>query len=86
MEGYRLFRRDRQGRRGRGGHDGGVALCIMQGLECVELSFGNGPVENLWISIKGLANSANFLRGVCYGSLRQADSTDKLLFKELRDT
>lgn len=52
MDGYRLFRKDRQGRRGSGGHGGRVTLCIMEGLECVELTVGNGPVESLWISIK----------------------------------
>ena len=32
MEGYRLFRKDRKGRRG-----GGVALYVSNQLECVEL-------------------------------------------------
>lgn len=85
MDGYRLFRRDRQGRRGSGGHGGRVTLCIMEGQECVELTFGNGPVESLWKSIKGQASSADFLMGVCYGPLRQVDSTDELFSKELRD-
>lgn len=53
----------------------------MQGLECVELTFGNGPVGSLWVGITGQANSTDFLMGVCYGSLRQDDSTDELFFK-----
>ena len=42
IDGYRLFRRDRQGRRG-----GGVAMYVKQGLDCVELQVGDGKVESL---------------------------------------
>lgn len=35
MDGYRLFRRDRQNRQG-----GGVALYVMEGLDCTELADG----------------------------------------------
>ncbi|KAM7077755.1 LOW QUALITY PROTEIN: tetratricopeptide repeat protein 33-like [Ciconia maguari] len=44
MDGYRLFRRDRQGRRG-----GGVALYIREGLDCMALTVGNNTVESLWV-------------------------------------
>lgn len=37
MDGYRLLRKDRQGRRG-----GGMALYIAEGLECTELAVGDG--------------------------------------------
>ncbi|KAJ7395238.1 hypothetical protein BTVI_157081 [Pitangus sulphuratus] len=40
LDGYRLFRRDRQGRRGRG-----VALYVIEGLEYTELTVGNCTVE-----------------------------------------
>lgn len=49
----RLLRRDRQGRRGRG-----VALYVTEGLECLELTIGNGTVESLWIRVKGQTNNA----------------------------
>lgn len=75
-EGHGLFRRDRQGRRGSGGDGVWVAFCIMEGLEYVEFTFGNGPVESLWISIKGQANSTDFPMGDCYEPLRQDDSND----------
>ena len=42
MDGYRLFRRDRQGRRGRG-----VALCVQEGLDCTVLAVGGDVVESL---------------------------------------
>lgn len=40
-------------RRGRG-----VALCVTEGLESLELTIGNGTVENLWMRIKGQTNNA----------------------------
>lgn len=73
-------------RRGSGGDGGRVALCLMEGLEYMELTFGNGPVESLWIRIKGQANSPDIIMRVCDGPLSQDDSTDELFFKELRDT
>ncbi|PKU47917.1 rna-directed dna polymerase from mobile element jockey-like [Limosa lapponica baueri] len=45
IDGYKLFRKDRQGRRG-----GGVALYVRDDYECVELTEGNGRVECLWQS------------------------------------
>ena len=48
IDGYRLFRRDRQGRR-----DGWVAMYVEDGLDCVELQVGDGKVESLWVKIKG---------------------------------
>ncbi|KAJ7400469.1 hypothetical protein BTVI_105269 [Pitangus sulphuratus] len=42
LDTYRLFRRDRQGRRGRG-----VTLYAIEGLECMELTAG--IAENLWL-------------------------------------
>ncbi|KAK4829098.1 hypothetical protein QYF61_002049 [Mycteria americana] len=45
MEGYRLFRKGRQGRRG-----GGVALYVTDQLECMELCLGmdGEPTKSLW--------------------------------------
>ncbi|KAK4824177.1 hypothetical protein QYF61_011474 [Mycteria americana] len=42
MDGYKLFRRDRQGRRG-----GGVALYVRECFDCLELD-GDDRVECLW--------------------------------------
>lgn len=38
INGYRLFRRDREGR----GREGGIAPYIKKGMECEELSLKNG--------------------------------------------
>ncbi|GAB0208021.1 mitochondrial enolase superfamily member 1 [Grus japonensis] len=80
MDGYRLFRRDRQGRRG-----GGVALYVTEGLDCTGLSVGDDTVESLWVRIKGQANKGDVVVGVYYRPPSQDDATDELFFKELRE-
>lgn len=79
MDNSGLFRRDRQGRRGRG-----VALCVTEELECLELTAGNGAVESLWIRVKRQTNNADVTVGVCSGPPSQDSDTDKLFFEELR--
>ena len=63
MGGYRLFRKDRQGRRG-----GGVTLYVKDQLECMELRLGldEEPTESLWVKIKGRAGTGDVTVGVCY--------------------
>ena len=48
MDGYKLLRRDRQGRKG-----GSVALYIKECFDVEELGVGNYKVECLWIRIGG---------------------------------
>ncbi|PKU48789.1 mitochondrial fission process protein 1 [Limosa lapponica baueri] len=78
MEGYKLFRRDRQGRRG-----GGVALYVREDYECVELTEGNGRVECLWVRIKGRASKADIVVGVCYRPPNQDVEVDEMFYKQL---
>ncbi|PKU47462.1 hypothetical protein llap_2202 [Limosa lapponica baueri] len=54
MEGYRLFRKDRQGRQGRG-----VALYVSDQPERMELRLGmdEEPDKSLWVRIKGRAGT-----------------------------
>lgn len=49
VEGYKLFRRNRQGRRG-----GGAALYVKKWMDCRELSLkkSHDQVESLWIEIR----------------------------------
>ncbi|GAB0203486.1 hypothetical protein GRJ2_002814200 [Grus japonensis] len=65
MEGYRLFRKDRQGRRG-----GGITLYVNDQLECMELHLGMDEelTKSLWLRIKG-----NIIAGVCYRPSDQGD-------------
>ncbi|GAB0179855.1 hypothetical protein GRJ2_000450800 [Grus japonensis] len=70
MEGYRLFRKDRQGTQG-----GGVAFYINDQLECMELHLGmdEEPTESLWVRIKGGAGAGDIIVGVCYRPPDQGD-------------
>ena len=54
LDGYRLFRRDRRGRRG-----GGIALYIKKTLQSEELSLkkNHEQVESLWVRIRERGNS-----------------------------
>ena len=63
MEGYRLIRKDRQGRRG-----GVVALYVRAQLECMELclQMDKDPVESLWVRIKERTGQGDIIVGVCY--------------------
>ncbi|KAJ7400797.1 mitochondrial fission process protein 1 [Pitangus sulphuratus] len=78
MDGYKLFRRDRRGKRG-----GGVALYVRDSLDSVELEISNDKVECLWIIIKGNANKADILVRVCYRPSNQDDEGDELFYKQL---
>ena len=82
MTGYRLFRRDRQHRRG-----GGVALYIRECFDVVELETetGNDKVESLWVRIRGKANKAGILVGVCYRLPNQDVETDEEFYRQLAE-
>ncbi|KAK4825626.1 hypothetical protein QYF61_001306 [Mycteria americana] len=78
MDGYKLFRRDRQGRRG-----GGVALYVRECLDCLELNDGDDRVECLWVTIRLKANKADIVVAVCYRLPNQDDEADELFYKQL---
>ena len=79
MEGYRLFRKDRQGRRG-----GGVLLYVNDQLECMELRLGmdEEPTERLWVRIKGRAGTGDIIVGICYRPPDQEDRADEALYRQ----
>ncbi|GAB0177047.1 mitochondrial enolase superfamily member 1 [Grus japonensis] len=80
MEGYRLFRKDRQGRRG-----GGVTLYVSDQLECMELHLGmeEEPTESLWVRIKGRAGAGDIIVGVCCRPPDQGDRADEALYRQI---
>ncbi|KAK4810800.1 hypothetical protein QYF61_008773 [Mycteria americana] len=78
MDGYKLFRRDRQGRRG-----GGVALYVRDGFDCLELDDGDERVECLWVRVRGKGNKADITVGVCYGPPNQDEEADEIFYKQL---
>jgi len=71
MDGYKLFRRDRQGKRG-----SEVALPVGDCFDCIELNNSDDKVECLWVKMKGKANNSGILLGVYYRSPNQDEETD----------
>jgi len=51
VDGYKLFRRDRQGRMG-----SNMALYVEECFDAVEFRAGNDKVDFLWLRIRGKAN------------------------------
>ncbi|KAK4827172.1 hypothetical protein QYF61_015134 [Mycteria americana] len=78
MEGYRLFRRDRQGKQG-----GGVALYVRERFDCTALTVSDDVVESLWVRIRGMEDKGDVVGGVYYRSLSQDVSTDELFYRQL---
>ncbi|KAF4803558.1 hypothetical protein TURU_015076 [Turdus rufiventris] len=80
LDGYKLFRRDRKGRRG-----GGVALYIREAFDAMDDETNDDEVECLWVRIKGKANKADILLGVCYHSPNQEEEVDNFFYKQLEN-
>jgi len=76
MDGYKLFRRDRQGRR----RDGGVALYVTECFDVAELGAGNDNFESLWIRTRR-ANKVVILVGVCYRWPNQDEEPDEVFYE-----
>jgi len=79
-EGYRLFRKDRQGRQG-----GGVTLCVNDQLKCMELHLevDEDLTESLWVRIKGRAGTGEIIVGVCYRPPNHEDQMDEALYRQI---
>ena len=80
MDGHKLFRRDRQGRKG-----GGVALYIKDCFDVEELGVENDKVECLWVRIRGKACRGNILVGVHYRPPNQDKEMDKAFYEQLEE-
>ncbi|PKU44969.1 mitochondrial fission process protein 1 [Limosa lapponica baueri] len=78
MGGYKLFRRDKQGRRG-----SGVALYVGECFGCLVLNDGDERVECLWVRIRGKANKADIMVGVCYSPPNQAEEEEEIFCEQL---
>ncbi|PKU28413.1 mitochondrial fission process protein 1 [Limosa lapponica baueri] len=81
IEGYKLFRRDRQGRRGRS-----VALYVKEWIESEEMSLKNSQeeVESLWVGIRDRGNKGNLVVGVFYRPPDQGVPTDEAFLLQLQ--
>jgi len=80
MDGYKLFRRDRQGRR-----SGGVTLHVRECFDVVELGDGNDKVEGLWVRSREKAREADILVGVCYRPPNQDEETEEAFYEQLAE-
>ncbi|RMC12129.1 hypothetical protein DUI87_11264 [Hirundo rustica rustica] len=80
LDGYKLFRRERKGRRG-----GGVALYIKKAFDTIGIETNEDGVECLWVRIKGKANKADILLGVSYRPPNQEEEVDNLFYKQLEN-
>lgn len=61
-----------------------MALYVVEGLECVELTVGNGTVETL--DKNQGANNVDVTVAVYYRPARQDNDINKLFSEKLRDT
>ncbi|CAM4569974.1 unnamed protein product [Lepidochelys olivacea] len=81
MDGYKLFRKDRQGRKG-----GGVALYVREQYDCSELKYETAEKpECLWIKFRSVSNKGDVVVGVCYRPPDQGDEVDEAFFQQLTE-
>ncbi|KAK4826878.1 LOW QUALITY PROTEIN: hypothetical protein QYF61_011997 [Mycteria americana] len=82
IDGYKLFRRDRRGRRGTG-----VALYVNKWIDCEDLSLKNRhkQVESLWVRIRDQGNKGNLVVGVYYRLLNQGETIDEACLLQLQE-
>ena len=78
LDGYNLFRRGGQGRRG-----SGVALYVRECFDCLELDDGDSRAECLWVRIRGRTNKADILVGVCYRPPSQDEGAGETFYKQM---
>jgi len=80
MDSYKLFRRDRRGKRGCE-----VALYIRVCFECTELNDCDDTVKCLWVKMRGKNNKADILLGVCYRPPSQDEEEYEVFYKRLAE-
>ena len=82
IEDYRLFRRDRQGRKG-----GGVALYVGKWIDCEELCLRNSHdrVESLWVKIKDRSSKGHLVVGACYRPPDQEVAVNEAFLLQLQE-
>ncbi|GAB0202510.1 hypothetical protein GRJ2_002716600 [Grus japonensis] len=76
MEGYRLFRKDRQDRRGRG-----VSPSVSM-TSCSAWNSTWGWMRSLWVRIKGSTGAREVIAGICYRPPKQEDRADEALYRQ----
>jgi len=62
-----------------------VALYAGDWFDCIELNACDDKVACLWVKMKGKANKADILLGVCYRPPNQDEETDAVFYKRLAE-
>jgi len=62
-----------------------VALYIRDCFDCIELKDCDDNVECLWVKMKGKANKADILLGVCCRPPYQDEEADEAFYKRLAE-
>jgi len=62
-----------------------VAMYIRDCFDCTELKDCDDNVECLWVKMKGKANKADILLGVCYRPPDQNEEADEAFYKTLAE-
>ena len=75
MDGYKLFRRDRLGKR-----SSGVTLYVRKHFSCLKFNAGNNKVECSWLRIRGKTNKADILVGVYNRPPNQDKKAEEILY------
>ncbi|KAK4820612.1 LOW QUALITY PROTEIN: hypothetical protein QYF61_001918 [Mycteria americana] len=68
---------------GKAGEAVEVALYVRECLDSLELDDGDDRVECLWVRIRGKANKADIVVGVCYRPPNQDEEADEVFYKQL---
>jgi len=62
-----------------------VALYVRDCFDCIELNNCDDKVECLWVKMRGKANKADILLGVCYRPPSQDEEADQVFYKWLAE-
>ena len=62
-----------------------MALYVKECFEVTELMTGDNKVESLWVKIRGRADKADILVGICYRLPNQDEETDELFYEQLAE-
>ncbi|TRZ07701.1 hypothetical protein HGM15179_019408 [Zosterops borbonicus] len=63
----------------------GMAVYIRKAFDAIDIITSDNEVECLWVRIKGKANKADILLGVCYHPPDQEEEVDNLFYKQLEN-
>lgn len=83
MDGYRLFYKGRQGRRG-----GWVVLFVKENLGCVTAICGDhgGSFGCFWVKLRGVVFEGSLTVDICHWPPNQDDRVSEAIFRSLKQT